>query len=99
MGNLRFRVTSRKTDGRAAGRKVSRCSGRLFRVAPEPAEHLLVVGEFVVALGGLEDFRDVPEPRVAHDPAKRLGAEASLRDELVAIAPGIEGGLRIVQVQ
>src|SRR5205823_900881 len=68
-------------------------------VSPQPAQHLPVVGEFVFALRGLEDLGDRPEPRVAHDPPEWAGPQAPLGDELVAVAAGIERGLRIVQVQ
>src|SRR5213594_2471750 len=69
------------------------------RVRAQPPEHPPVVTDGIVALRRLDNLNHRREPRVPHDTPERLRPDRTFADPLVAIEPGPEPALGVVEVQ
>src|SRR2546428_6806466 len=69
------------------------------RVRAQPPEHPPVVTDGIVALRRLDNLNHRREPRVPHVAPERLRPDRAFADPLVAVEPGPEPALGVVEVQ
>src|SRR5207253_9191572 len=69
------------------------------RVGARPPAHPAVVPDGIVAFRRLDNLNHRREPRVPHDAPERLRPDRAFADPLVAVEPGPEPALGVVEVQ